>query len=360
MSLHLRGAVLPHGDVRDVFVKAGRVTFTPQADARTVFEGGYLLPGLVDAHAHLGLHSPAANGATAAERVRASAAAQLRAGVLVVREPGGPDRESARVGPEDGLPRIYSAGRFLAPPGGYFPGLAREVGPDELPVAAVEEAAAGAGWAKVIGDFFGDRGRLAANYRAEALTEAAGEVHRAGGRITIHAVLPQVIAAAVEAGFDAIEHGTLIREEHLAPMAERGTALIPTMLIRDGILGVLRDASAPRAEIEEMRRALARQPMLVRLAAEAGVTVLAGTDAGMGPHGEIAAEVEHLVDAGFEPEAALGAASWAARAYLGLPGIEEGAPADLVGYREDPRAGLMELRRPAALVLDGRVVTPHA
>lgn len=356
MSLHLRGTVLPEGEVRDVFVRDGRITFTPQGDARTVFEVGFLLPGLVDAHAHLGLHSPASNGASAAERVRASAAAHVRAGVLVVREPGGPDRESAAVGPGEGLPRVVSAGRFLAPPGGYFPGLAREVAPQELPGAAVEEAAAGAGWAKVIGDFFGDRGRLFANWRPEALAETARRVHDAGARITIHAVLPQVVEAAIEARFDAIEHGTLLREEHLAPMAERGMALIPTMLIRDGVLGMLRDASAPRSEVEEMRRGLARQPLLVRLAADAGVTVLAGTDAGMGPHGEIAMEVGNLVDAGFEPDAALGAASWTAREYLGLSNIEEGAPADLVGYREDPRAGLEELRRPAAVVLDGRAV----
>ena len=45
-----------------------------------------------------------------------------------------------------------------------------------------------------------------------------------------------------------------------------------------------------------------------------------------------------------------------ARRYLGLPGIEEGAPADIVGYRDDPRADVEELRRPAVILLNGRQI----
>src|SRR5689334_11373401 len=123
-AIRLRGVVLPEGVERDVFVVAGRITFEPVADATTVLDGGYLIPGLVDAHAHLGLASPAPPGATPEERVRASAQAHLDAGVLAIREPGGPDHASQGVGPHLGLPRVTSGGRFLAPPGRYFPGLA--------------------------------------------------------------------------------------------------------------------------------------------------------------------------------------------------------------------------------------------
>jgi imidazolonepropionase-like amidohydrolase len=86
------------------------------------------------------------------------------------------------------------------------------------------------------------------------------------------------------------------------------------------------------------------------------VTVLAGTDAGMGPHGQVATEIGLLLRAGLSPRAALGAGSWDARRYLGLPGIEEGASADLVGYRDDPREDVEELRRPAVIVLNGQRV----
>jgi imidazolonepropionase-like amidohydrolase len=60
-----------------------------------------------------------------------------------------------------------------------------------------------------------------------------------------------------------------------------------------------------------------------------------------------------LLRAGLTPRAALGAGSWDARRYLGLPGIEEGAPADLVGYRDDPCQDVEALRRPAVILLGG-------
>jgi len=65
--------------------------------------GGYLVPGLVDAHAHLSLFSPAGDGAPPAERVRASARAQLDAGVLAVREPGSPEVAGGRPGDRPAL-----------------------------------------------------------------------------------------------------------------------------------------------------------------------------------------------------------------------------------------------------------------
>jgi imidazolonepropionase-like amidohydrolase len=123
--VHLRASVLPDGVVRDVFVVDGRITFTAAPDAETVLDGGYLIPGLVDAHAHLSLFSPAGDAAPPSERVRASARAQLAAGVLAVREPGSPDYASQEIGPGIGLPWTVTGGHLLAAPGRYFPGLGR-------------------------------------------------------------------------------------------------------------------------------------------------------------------------------------------------------------------------------------------
>jgi imidazolonepropionase-like amidohydrolase len=85
--------------------------------------------------------------------------------------------------------------------------------------------------------------------------------------------------------------------------------------------------------------------------------VFAGTDAGgsLG-HGLIADEVRALHEAGLPAEAALAAASWSARAWLGLPCIEEGAPADVVVYDADPRADLDVLAGPGLTLLRGRLV----
>jgi imidazolonepropionase-like amidohydrolase len=85
--------------------------------------------------------------------------------------------------------------------------------------------------------------------------------------------------------------------------------------------------------------------------------VFAGTDAGGGiAHGRVADEVRALSAAGLPVVDALAAASWGARAWLGLPCIEEGAPADVVVYDTDPRTDLDTLRRPQRMILRGRVV----
>ncbi|MFC7614874.1 hypothetical protein ACFQV2_16480 [Actinokineospora soli] len=84
------------------------------------------------------------------------------------------------------------------------------------------------------------------------------------------------------------------------------------------------------------------------------MTVLAGTDSR--PHGRVADEVRALAAAGVPAHHAVGAASWTARAYLGLPGLVPGGPADAVVYPVDPRRDLGELDHPLAVVLRGRRV----
>ena len=73
-------------------------------------------------------------------------------------------------------------------------------------------------------------------------------------------------------------------------------------------------------------------------------------------HGMIRDEIRRLADAGLPAEAAVAAGSWRARSFLGLPGIEEGAPADIVAYAQDPRKDPGALDRPVLRVLDGRMI----
>ena len=190
------GGVLPDGVERDVFVAGGRITFEEQPGARNVVDGGWIVPGLVDVHAHLVLASPAGDGAGDDERVRASARAHLDAGVLLVREPGSPTRAARGLGPDAGCPRVLTAGRFLAPPGRYFPGLARAVSEAELGDAAEEEAGHSRAWVKVVGDFTDDRGRFSANYSAAALADAVVRAHAVGARVAVHVMS--------RAGMDAV------------------------------------------------------------------------------------------------------------------------------------------------------------
>jgi len=358
-SLHLRGTILPDDVVRDVFVTAGGlISFDGAAmDARTVAEGAVLVPGLADVHCHLAMASPAEHDATPEEAVRASARAEAKAGVLAVREPGSPaPRAALGLGTKDGYPRTITAGRFVASPGGYVPGFAHEVAPEHLADAVEEQVRTSGEWAKVIGDWLAPDGRHRQNFPADALAAAAARVHAAGGRIAIHAGLTETIQDAIDAGFDSIEHGLSAGESIAGAMAAAGVTLVPTMLAMQRVPEFMVQLGVPRDHVESWAKVVHRQPEGVREVWEAGVTVLAGTDAGMVPHGLIAEEIQMLLRAGLDPMAALGAGSWKAREFLGLPGIEEGAPADIVAFARDPREDPSVLSEPALAILDGRTL----
>jgi len=352
-AVHLRGIVLPAGAPRDLFIVGGRITFTDIDDAVTISEGGWITPGLVDAHAHLAMASPG-SPATIEDAVRASAAAQLTAGVLLVREPGSPaGHAAADLG--GALPRTVTAGHFLAPPGRYFPGLAREVDEVSLPTAAAQEARSG-GWVKIVGDFLDEEGRVTPNWSAAALADAAAATHEAGARITMHATVPASIDGAIAAGFDAIEHGHGATLDHLGVMAAAGIALVPTLLIGDYIRELTTELPLHPDDRATWLREVDAHMGVALAAHDAGVPVYAGTDAGAVDHGLVASEIALLRDAGLPGAAALAAGSWAARAWLGLPGLEEGAPADLVVFPDDPLEDPEALRHPSLVVRDGVVV----
>jgi imidazolonepropionase-like amidohydrolase len=141
-------------------------------------------------------------------------------------------------------------------------------------------------------------------------------------------------------------------------MARRGTALVPTLTNIENFPGIADRAQGKfPAYARHMRRLAAGFPQVVRAAYEAGVPIYAGTDAGGGVrHGLAAGEIRRLHAAGMSAVDALAAGSWGARTWLGLPGIAEGALADLVVYDTDPRADLRVLAAPARIVLRGRVL----
>jgi imidazolonepropionase-like amidohydrolase len=341
----------------DLFVVDGRFRLEAVEGAETLWSGGYAIPGLVDAHAHLALASPASEGADEGERIRASARAQLDAGVLLVREPGSPTRATRDIGPSENLPRVQTAGRFLAAVGRYFPGLAREVEAYELAEAALDELAWSGHWVKVIGDFFDSDGAIAPVFPVETLAETSARVHAAGGRITMHCMSSVSVEQAIVAGFDAIEHGTVVSAGLATAVGEAGMTWVPTMTIADPVRQMI--GGYPAATAEAVAAGLAVQGHMITLAAAAGARILAGTDAGMVPHGVVASEIRLLAAAGLSPSDALAAGSWEARRYLGLPNIEDGAPADLVVYPDDPTEDLSVLDHPALILLDGRVLGPR-
>jgi imidazolonepropionase-like amidohydrolase len=356
-ALHLSGVLLPAGEHRDVWVRDGRITFEPVPGAETVSRGGYVLPGLVDAHCHVGI-GPGAEHVTDPAGLRAQALAERDAGVLALRDCGSPV-DTRSLDEQLDLPRVIRAGRHLAAPRRYLPGLAIELEPADLAAEVAVQARRGDGWVKLVGDWI-DRGvgDLAPEWPDDVLVTAIAAAHAEGARVTAHTFGADALPGLVRAGIDCIEHGSGLTEDVIAEMAARGTAVVPTLVNVANFPGF---AAAGEKRFptyaSTMRRLHANAGAVVRAAYEAGVPVFAGTDAGGGiAHGLIAEEVRALHEAGLPAEAAVAAASWAAREWLGLPGIEEGAPADLVVYEADPRADLGTLLSPRRMVLRGAVV----
>jgi len=354
-ALHLRGVVLPEDEPRDLWVVNGRVRTTPVPNADTVFDDGYLVPGLVDAHCHIGI---GIYGPVELDEAARQAETDRDAGALLIRDCGSP-LDTRPLQERLDLPRIVRAGKHLSRPKRYIARLGVEIDdPADLPAAVRAQAEDGDGWVKLVGDWI-DRsiGDLAPLWPDDALVAAIDAAHDAGARVTAHVFGEDALPGLINAGIDCIEHGTGLTPDTIDAMAARGTALVPTLANTENFPGIAESAGKYPAYAKHMLALHARARQTVAAAIEAGVPVYAGTDAGGGiDHGQLAEEIIALAGSGFGPVRAIGAASWSARQWLGWPSLTEGAPADLVGYESDPRHNMDILRTPRRVVLRGRVV----
>ena len=355
--LHLTGPLLvgPDEEVAQAWVVDGRLTFDrPPAASDVVRLDGWVLPGLVDAHCHVGLD---AHGAVDEATSEQQAVTDRDAGALLLRDAGSP-ADTRWIDDRDDLPVLIRAGRHIARPRRYIRNFGEEVEPAELAETVRRQAARGDGWVKLVGDWIDrDTGDLAPCWPLEALRPAMAAAHEAGARVTAHCFAESSLADLVTAGIDCIEHATGLTQETLPLLAERGVAIVPTLINIDTFPGIAAQAEAKfPAYATHMRALHARRYDTVAAAHEAGIAVYAGTDAGGSlAHGRIADEVLELAQAGLPSAAALGAACWSARAWLGRAGLEEGASADLLVLDDDPRGDLQVLQKPRAVVLRGTV-----
>ncbi|SPF00636.1 amidohydrolase family protein [Streptomyces sp. MA5143a] len=355
--LRVKGRVLVGPDeVRDeLWVVDGRVSYDRPATARDVRTvEGWALPGLVDAHCHVGL---GAHGPVDAGTAEKQALTDRDAGTLLIRDAGSPS-DTRWVDDRDDLPKIIRAGRHIARTRRYIRGYAHEIEPDDLVAYVGREARRGDGWVKLVGDWI-DRevGDLAACWPRGAVEAAIAEAHRLGARVTAHCFAESSLRDLVEAGIDCVEHATGLTDDLIPLFASRGVAIVPT-LVNIATFPKLAEGGEARFPVwsAHMRNLYERRYDTVRNAYDAGIPVFVGTDAGGSlPHGLVADEVAELVKAGIPPLRALAATTWDARTWLGRPGLEEGAPADLVVYAEDPRDDVRALAAPLRVVLNGTV-----
>lgn len=353
-GFHLVGAVIVDDDtaLTEAWIADGVLRLAdPGAGDYDRIEG-FVVPGLVDVHCHVGLDS---GGEVDDELTVKQALIDRDAGTLLIREPGSP-RDTRFLDGIAAAPRIIRAGRFVARPKRYIRGYAREIEVADLPRVAAEEARAGDGWVKLIADWIDrDSGDLAPLWPADVLAQAVAAAHENGARVTAHAFSTEAIDGLLDAGLDCIEHGTGMTPEQLERAAALGVPVVPTLLQVANFEGFAAQGEAKfPLYAERMRRMHARRHEQALAMWEAGVQILVGTDAGgeVG-HGELPDECAELSRAGIPARDVLAAASWRARGFLGVDGIAEGASADVVVYDRDPREDIGALRRPKAVFLRG-------
>jgi imidazolonepropionase-like amidohydrolase len=354
-ALRFRGPVLPDGEVRDLYVVDGHVTYEPVASAELVAEG-WIVPGLVDAHCHVGLDE---HGAVPEDEQERQAVTDRDAGALLLRDCGSA-ADTSWIHDREDLPRLIRAGRHIARTRRYIRNYAHEIEPEDLPAYVDQEARRGDGWVKLVGDWIErDAGDLTPSWPRESLDAAMKAAHDAGARVTAHVFGEQALPDLIGSGIDCIEHGTGLSTDLIDEMVANDVALVPTAKQLNNFPGY---AEAGRekfpAYAEHMMRLHETRRQVIGAAYEAGVQIYAGTDAGgVLPHGLIGEEVLELSTYGLSPHDALGAASWRARSWLGLDdNLAEGTSADFVVFASDPLDDLTVLAKPQRIVLRGKVV----
>lgn len=341
-----------------------------------------LLPGFIDAHTHLGGEIGAASFTAPVTETVADATLHavknggttVRAGFTTVRDFGGDATVALGEAVERGdviAPHIVPSRNALGITGGHCdatgwaPGIL-EGGPEEGVADGPWEVVEAVRYqikhgAKVIktcatAGVLSMEGPVGAQqYSYEELKAMVDEAARHGIRVAAHAHGSEGILAAVQAGVASIEHGSMLTDEIMALMKEKGTYLVPTTYLVDAIP---LDALPPliRSKAEQILP-LARES--VRRAIAAGVPIAFGTDAAVYPHGQNAGEFEIYVRMGMSPAEALRTATVHAADLLDTPDrgvLAEGMLADVIAVPGDPTEDITVTKDVRFVMLAGRVV----
>ncbi len=361
---HENWSVLIRGDKIEAAGPASNLNVP--ADAKVIaLPGATLLPGLIEAHSHVLLHpynETPWNDQVAREHLSlrvARATNHLRdtllAGVTTVRDLGTEGADYADVGLKQAVqqniipgPRMLVATRAIVVTGSYGPkgyatewnvpqGAEEADGIDSLTRAVRSQIGKGADWIKVYADYRWGKAGAAPTFTLDELKLVVELAKSAGVPVAAHSTTPEGMRRATLAGVETIEHGNDGTPEVFRLMKEKGVALCPTLSVGDQT----------------------RKPALMKAALEAGVTIAAGSDVGVFPHGDNARELEAMVKFGMSPLATLRSATSVNARVLHLENqlgaVKPGLLADLIAVEGDPTRDISTVRKIKLVMKGGKV-----
>jgi imidazolonepropionase-like amidohydrolase len=368
----------PAAKEQTIKISAGRIVaveagYQSAGCARVIdLKSAHVLPGIIDAHVHItseqgpmgrldtvtkSAAQRAFDGAKFAQRT-------LMAGVTTAADLGAQDPDSTlalRDAIDAGIvpgPRLLVAGRAITPSGGHgdVNGFRQDVmgalrmpnacnGADDCRRATREMIQRGIDIVKVTatGGVLSNTDAGLAQQLTDAELKAIVETaHAMKRKVVAHAHGLDGVNAALRAGVDAIEHGTYADATSFELFKKSGTVLSPTIIA--GVF-VGEEAAKPNTYMPAPVRKKAlevggKMIETTRLARNAGVTIVFGTDTGVSPHGQNLRELQFMVKAGFSPAEALRAGTVGSAKHLGLENetgrIAPGLAADIIAVKADP------------------------
>ena len=340
-------------------------------------EGGYVLPGLWDAHVHLFDVTPdpkhlLSNESAIDCAIRGGRQAMdaLRAGITGIRVLG--DRDFIDLAWKRAFdarvfigPRGYACGQYICATGGHGwdgPNAVEVDGPYEMRKVVREQLKRGADGIKLaVTGGIGTAGE--SMYESQFLLDeirAATEVaHQKGKRVTVHAGGPGGIKMAIRGGVDCIEHGYYLDDEAIEMMAENDVFYVPTIRCTQDKEFINEESGLPEFFIRKARAGARAHLESLQRALKAGLMIASGAD--QAPSSEMALrEIEHLVKAGMTEMEALTAATRTSADLCGLGDrlgtVEVGKLADLIAVSANPLEDISNIRMLKLVLKGGKLI----
>ena len=196
-------------------------------------------------------------------------------------------------------------------------------------------------------------------YTQEEMNAVVDETHRWGKRVAVHAHGTDGIRKAIIAGVNSVEHGSLLDDECIKLMKERGTYLVPTAYALESIVADSNYKIWPIKLVNKARSIAAQREVCFRKAFKSGIKIAYGTDAGVFPHGLNANDFRYFVAYGLSPMQAIQSATINAADLLDWKektgSITKGKLADIIAVKENPINNISLLEHVQFVMKDGVV-----